>query len=361
MRRNGSFVGVLAALLLTIFVPAASAHSAAGSPSSNYRTVIDSLTPKPTTFRLKVIEEGSRLQVTWLSGDPVIVPGYQDEPYLKIGSDGVYENARSAATYVNKDRMGTTELPESVDEDAAPQWRRTSSGQVARFHDHRAHWMLPDPPEKVRTSPDAEQLIQEFLIELRQGDAATKVVGRVLWVPGPSPLLKYLGAVVAALLLVMCAVWAGVNARRRKVIRPLIITALIALIVVDVTHLLGIVGGVEGGSVIGRMISIGYASFAAWVMAIVAIVLWQRGRDDALYLATFAAGLMTLVGGVADISILRKSSIVFAWADELARWSVALTLGLGIGIVIAAVLLTKPVLPNPALIKAEASSLFVAE
>jgi hypothetical protein len=344
-------------VLFVLFAPAASAHSAAGSPSSNYRTVIDSMTPTPTSFSVRVIEEGSRLEVGWISGEPVIVPGYQDEPYLQIAANGVQENVRSAATYVNQDRMGTTELPETVDEDAAPKWRQVSASRIARFHDHRAHWMLPDPPDNVRSRPGQEHVIQEFAIDLRQGDRITKVAGRVLWIPGPSPMFKFAGAAVAALSIVLSAVWAGINSQRRKVVRPLIVGALVLLIVVDVIHLLGIVGGVQGGSFLGRIVSIGYASMAAWVMAIISIVLWLRGRDDALYLATFAAGLMTLVGGVADISILGKSSIVFAWADELARWSVALTLGLGIGIVIAAVLLTKPVPTS----ERPAASLVVAE
>ncbi len=342
---TGSRIGAIVCVLMMVFAPAASAHSASGSPSSNYRTVIDSTTPSSTGFAIKVIEEGSRLQVTWLSGEPVIIPGYQDEPYLQVGPDGVQENVRSAATYVNRDRMGTTELPAEVDEDAAPKWRRVSSQPVARFHDHRAHWMLADPPEIVTKNPNQQQQVQEFEIKLRQGAATSTVVGRVLWVPGPSPIAKFVAAGVLAVLIVLAAAWAGVKPIRRKVVKPLIIGALIALIVVDVTHLVGIVGGVQGGSMIGRLASVGYASMAAWVMALISVVLWIRGREDALYLATFAAGLMTLVGGVADLSILSKSSIVFAWPDELARWSVALTLGLGVGIVIAAVLLTKPARP----------------
>jgi hypothetical protein len=81
------------------------------------------------------------------------------------------------------------------------------------------------------------------------------------------------------------------------------------------------------------------------VIAGVSATLWLRGRPDALYLTTFAAGLMTLVGGIADLSALTKPSVVFMWSAGLARWCVALTLGLGVGLVIAAILLTRPATP----------------
>ncbi len=340
--KRSALVAVIVLFISVVTAGPAQAHSAAGSPSSNYRTVIDSITPPSSGFRIKVIEEGSRLQLTWLQGDPIIVPGYQDEPYLRVDQNGVEENLRSAALYVNQDRFGTSELPSIVDEDAAPQWKRSSSERTVRFHYHPAHWMLTELPPVVREDPSKPHDIQSFTLVLQQGNAASTVSGRLLWVPGPSPIPKYAGAALAALLAVVAAVWAGVQPARRRTIRPLIVALLGALVAGDVVHLLGIVGGVQGGSYVGRLFSIGYASMAAWAMAVTSMVLWLRGRDDALYLATFAAGLMTLVGGVADIGILSKSSVVFAWADELARWSVALTLGLGIGMVIAAVLLTRP-------------------
>ena len=114
------------------------------------------------------------------------------------------------------------------------------------------------------------------------------------------------------------------------------------LVAVDAVHLAGIAGGVLGGSVVGRFLSVGWASVAAWIMVVVAVVLLVRGRDDALYLLTFAGGTITLVGGMADLTVLSRSSVVFAYSITLARTVVALTLGLGVGLVVASVLLTRP-------------------
>ena len=48
--------------------------------------------------------------------------GYQDEPYLRVGPDGVFENRRSPAVYLNANRRGSTAVPRSADPDAEPDW-----------------------------------------------------------------------------------------------------------------------------------------------------------------------------------------------------------------------------------------------
>ncbi len=322
--------------------PPVQAHSAAGSPSSNYTTTIQSLEPAASGFSVRSIEQGSRLEVRWISGEPVVVGGYEGEPYLRIGPDGVEENRSSPATYINRNRQGTTAAPDSVDADSPPQWLRVSNTPVARFHDHRAHFMGSVPPESVDLRPKDRQTIQSFDVPIAQGGTQHTVSGVVEWVPDSSPVLFFAVAFGLIVALVGVALWAGKSAHRRNAVRPLIICALSALVAVDVLHLAGIAGGVAGGSWIGRIFSIGYASVAAWVIALISAALWLKGRPDALYLTTFAAGLMTLVGGIADLSILSKPAVVFQWSPLLARWCVALTLGLGIGILVAAVLMTRP-------------------
>ena len=74
-------------------------------------------------------------------------PGYEGEPYLRISADGtVQENQRSPATYLNQDRYGRrrrvrrhrrrrrARVGRSIDDD----------GEIA-WHDHRIHWMSPEP------------------------------------------------------------------------------------------------------------------------------------------------------------------------------------------------------------------------
>ena len=113
-----------------------------------------------------------------------------------------------------------------------------------------------------------------------------------------------------------------------------------SLVVVDAVHLLGIAFGVKGGSGLGRVVSIGWVSVAAWIIALLTIVALRRHRLDALYVAVFAAGIVTLVGGLSDLGVLSSSSLPFAFSNGVARASIALTLGIGIATVISGVMLT---------------------
>ena len=94
------------------------------------------------------------------------------------------------------------------------------------------------------------------------------------------------------------------------------------------------------------MLSVGFVSLAAWVITITGIALALRNRLDAPYLLTFGAALMAVVGGLADVGVLSKSTLPVAFGDEgpaLIRLLIAITIGLGMGIAIAGVLLTTPI------------------
>jgi hypothetical protein len=334
---------VLACALVVISGPDARAHSAEGSPSSNFRTEIVGIRPEPTAFRFRVIEAGSRLEVRHLTGEPLVVLGYDGEPYLRVGPDGVDNNLQSPSTYINRTRDRLEAVPDGVDPANPPRWERVSDEPVARWHDHRAHWMGSQRPDTVAAAPDRIQRIQDWETVVVQGDVRYTVSGTLDWVPGPSGRPKLaVGAIVGAVPIV-AALFAR-NERRRRVSAVALVGVMLAgLIAIDVVHLVGIVTGVEGSGLLGRVVSVGYASIAAWVLGAVAIVLLLRRRIDALYLVTFSAGLIALVGGLADIGSLSASSIPFAFDPEVARWTIAVSLCGGIGVAIAAVLLTRPV------------------
>ena len=347
IRLRRIFSGIaLAVVFLGLGGGSVSAHSAANSPSSDYVSALRSVVPSTNRFSVRVVEAGSRLELTWRSGGTIIVEGYDAEPYLRVTSAGVEENLRSTATYANRTRAGTQVIPDDADPAAPPKWSRISTHPVARFHDHRIHWMDTSRPPVVAQSPGRIHHIQDWTVTVRDGEqvtaAAWKVNGSLNWIPGPDPSVPLAGAAALAGAIVAAALWAGRSPVRRRALRvPVMIVALM-LVAVDAVHLVGIAGGVLGGSVVGRLFSVGWASVAAWIMVVVAVVLLARGRDDALYLLTFAGGVITLVGGLADLTVLSRSSVVFAYSTTVARTVVALTLGLGIGVIAASVLLTRP-------------------
>jgi hypothetical protein len=324
----------------------AAAHGVSGTASSNYRTTLDAIAPEPTGFVIEVIEAGRRLELRYLRGQPVIVRGYDGEPYLRVGPDGVEENLQSPATYVNRTMSGTAPLPDGLQPDGPPRWRRSGSEPVARWHDHRTHWMGAEPPDAVRADPSLVLNISDWELDVVQGDTVHRVTGRLDWVPGPSATAPLVGATFLGLVPVALALWAGPRASRRRPVTVAVAAMLGALIAIDVYHLLGIVTEIRGGSALARFFSVGYASIVAWLLGLAGAALALRRRSDGLYLMTFAAGLVALVGGMADLSSMSKSSLAFAYDPRLGRWSIAVSLGLGLGVAVAAVLLTRH-LPRP--------------
>ncbi|MFP5489399.1 MAG: hypothetical protein ACLGHQ_13975 [Acidimicrobiia bacterium] len=143
MRRPIVVAAVAAAAWLGM--PAA-AHADPAGPT-DYRTTIVSITPATDVIDVAVEGGDAFLRIEVEPGHDVLILGYDQEPYLRIDADGVVEqNRRSYATYYNEERYGTSDVPDIVDNDAAPDWERVGDGGAWAWHDHRAHWMLPDPP-----------------------------------------------------------------------------------------------------------------------------------------------------------------------------------------------------------------------
>ena len=55
---------------------------------------------------VRILQFGDEFELVNETVTEVVVPGYSDEPYLRIGPDGVWRNANSPATYLNLDRFG---------------------------------------------------------------------------------------------------------------------------------------------------------------------------------------------------------------------------------------------------------------
>ncbi len=121
------------------------AHADAAGPT-DYRTQVVSISPATEAFEVSIEGGDAFVRIVVSEGHEVSVLGYDDEPYLHIGTDGtVAENRRSVATYYNAERYGA-DIPESVDNEAEPEWATIGSGGTWAWHDHRAHWMGSEPP-----------------------------------------------------------------------------------------------------------------------------------------------------------------------------------------------------------------------
>jgi hypothetical protein len=316
---------VLVAATLVLAAPPASAHNVAGVGATNYETTLDGVSPETDGITVAVVEAGSRLELTNTSDQDVVVLGYQDEPYLRIGPDGVFENQRSPATYLNRDRTGSQAAPDSADPEADPDWKKLSSSQTARWHDHRIHWMGGDV-----NRPDERFVVEDhWVVPLDYGSERLEVTGQLLWVPGPSALPWW--GIVLALLLV------GVVIGMQRWWGKGLALLLAALILVDLTHLVGILGATAGGPNLGAVGPSLLYSVVGWGVGVVGVVLLWRGKRDGLFTALFAGVLLAVFGGLSDSSVLDHSQVPFAWSAGVARLLVTLTMGLGAAVTAGAI------------------------
>ena len=332
LRRILVTVAIAATATAATVTPAA-AHSVSGVTSTNYRTRLLSVRPDVPGIRVEVIEAGSRMQLTNTTDTDVIVFGYQDEPYLRVGPRGVFENQRSPATFLNADRSGSARPPASADPSASPRWEQVSSGTVARWHDHRAHFMGDTDPPQVRDAPDREHVvIPRWTVPFDHGATRIVATGDLTWVPGPSPLPWAIVAAVLAAVAVAVALaswWAAGVA-----------VLVVLLVGVDVAHNVGIALAEAGstGTRVARVVGGGFYSVLAWAAGVLAVVALLRRRAEGLFAVTFCALVVLLFGGLADLSNLYRSQIPFAWDADLARAAVTVSLGLGVGLTVASVM-----------------------
>lgn len=140
MKRWAVAVGLIVALTPSV------AHADAAGPT-DYRTTIVGIAPQIDGLHVSIEGGDSFIRLTAPGDAEVIVYGYAGEPYLRFAPDDtIATNRLSAATYENENRFGVSEVPAFVDHQADPEWEQIGSGRTWAWHDHRSHWMAPEPP-----------------------------------------------------------------------------------------------------------------------------------------------------------------------------------------------------------------------
>jgi hypothetical protein len=319
LRRIVAAAATVPATVVLAASPAA-AHTTGGTGPTDFRTVIDAVRPTVSGLSVRVLELGSRLELTNRSGAEVVVLGYEGEPYLRVGPAGVWQNLRSPATYLNRDRQGRTPVPADVRADAPPRWQKLSEGQTARWHDHRVHWMGGPLPVGVRRGA-SPVVLSRWEVPLRVGGRDVVVAGRLLWVPGPRPWPWLVGAAGLAVL-------AAAVVRRRVGLAA----AAMVVVAVDLFHVAGTAWAPGApGSPLARFVVAGVVPALGWAAGIAGARLLLRRATDAGAALVAVAGFVALVlGGLSDLSVLGRSQVPFVWGPTVARAAVAATVGLGV-------------------------------
>ena len=302
------------------------AHGPGGAQPRNYQTRVLRVRPAVANLELRAVDVGARLELENRTGRDMLVLGYDDEPYLRVGPDGVFENRRSPATYLNRTHRNPPPPPARADPSAAPVWRKISDEPIARWHDHRVHWMGRDDPPAVRRDPNRTQVIQRWTLTVRQGATTITATGDVRWVPGPSPWPWVLGALTLAVSLVLASwtrSWHWICG-----------VALAALAVVGTVHLAAGWGATT--SPVSTRLGASAYLLAAVALTLLALgTLALRGNYTAGPMVLLAGIFVALAGGAADIQELSRSQLPSTIDPDQTRAIVTTLLGAGLGLAAA--------------------------
>ena len=173
----------LMALLVASLAAAPTASADAGSP--NYSSKLTSVAPKVKGLTIRVVDGDDALELRNATGLNVMVPGYENEPYLRFLVNGRVEvNANSPAKYLNEERYGGVTIPKNADPKAKPSWQLIAQGGSYTWHEHRVHWMSTNRPPKVEAS-DGNRLekVFDWVVPLSVGGDRVKASGTLWWVP----------------------------------------------------------------------------------------------------------------------------------------------------------------------------------
>jgi hypothetical protein len=332
-RLRAGLVAALAGLLVTLAAAPASAHAVGGLvAASNYRTEVRGIDPPIPGVTVRVVDRGNQIELANHGPDEITVLGYQNEPYLRIGPQGVFENQRSPSTFSNRSTAPPAQIPSRYDAAARPDWRRISSRPVATFHDHRAHWAGGDPPAVRRDRGRRQVVTPNWQVPITVGDRTSILSGSIEWVPGPSPLpWVALAVAIAALVLAVRFVSAG-DWRARALAG---VTAL--AVVTDVVHTVGTWVG-STASIVTQVYG-SATSFAGWLVAVLAIHRLLTGKLEAgRTFMLLAAIFLALAGAAPDAPALARSQVATGLDPTLTRAAISATLGLGAGMLLVALM-----------------------
>ena len=321
-------LGLLATLALT--GPAA-AHVGGGAAGSDFDARVLAVTPEVPGLSVRVLQFGDEVELVNETAIEVVVPGYDDDPYLRIGPDGVWRNANSPATYINLDRYARVDLPEHAARGAEPDWVQVSTEPSYVWHDHRTHWMSAEVlPPAVAADPGRAHTVFEWTVPLVHDGVDVAVTGELTWTPPPSPWLVW--PVYAGLVLLAVAAGLVVHGPRPLGVL-LLVGAAAALWHAAATPEPPVSLSSHAGAVVSALLP----ALTAVLVAALGFRASRRGRGAMTGLFAVVLGWLLLVQGLPDVDVLWTANVASAGSHVLARVAVTLLLALGAGLVVGGI------------------------
>jgi len=122
------------------------------------------------------------LYVTNSGTTPVVVLGADDEPFLRIGPDGVEAN-RHSPTWIDNARARDQDLTAAAaeaDPDAAPDWTLVSSSPSTSWLEFRGNYARGEPPPAVVDAGETT-VLRRWSVPIERGEQRVEVRGETIW------------------------------------------------------------------------------------------------------------------------------------------------------------------------------------
>jgi hypothetical protein len=211
-----ALASTLAALVVC---PVAVAHG--DGAALGYRSTVVGVTPSLSGLDVRVVDGDDQLELVNTGGREIVIEGYEGEPYLRFTREGVFENQRSPAAYLNDERFGNVEVPASADPEAPPEWKAVAAGVSYSWHDHRVHWMSPAYPPKVAAAKDVEHHIFDWEVPGTVEGKRLAIAGSLDYTPPAKDGVSVgilLGVAAACAALFAGVVYIGLRWKRRRLV-----------------------------------------------------------------------------------------------------------------------------------------------
>lgn len=338
-------LAVTGAAAVFALVPAAAAwaHGGHAPTATNYRTGITGITPDLPGVTVRAVEAGTGLELRNRSGTTVRVLGYDGEPYLEVRPDGAYRNIHSPTTYLNADLTGRAPVPAHADPAAEPAWQRVADAPVARWYDHRAHWMGAGPPPRVAADPGSPHRVLDWAVPLRAGERAGEIRGTLDWVPPPSPWPWWAGAALGAAVVAALGLAARVRLAR-VAIAVVAVGAGASALGYAVARMID-AGAAGPGEVLAWLatgllwqVLAGLAAVAAGTYLLVASLRSVRPTETGPVAVAVAGACLAVFAGFAEVAVFARAVAPVPFGAEWARAAVAVALAGGVGVAAAGAL-----------------------
>lgn len=148
----------------------------------DYEIELTSVTPEIPGLEIVAPPQAGELMVTNRSGKEIAFAGYEGEPYVRFDADGkVWVNQHAPAHWLNEDTYAAVELPPEADAEAEPDWKLVSRRGLYTWHDHRIHWMSPEPPPRMKDVTERTKIF-DWDVPFTVDGQAGSVKGALWWV-----------------------------------------------------------------------------------------------------------------------------------------------------------------------------------